>query len=123
MVIVDHYLYFGLDAGRRAVAVLRRECNPRENGPRANVAGMKCWSSDRPRRTGFRPSRIQGRRERRIPALIGLAQEERILPVQLIELGAQRNGAVHRVAVLRARTSVDGDRSVLVAGQDTYGHV
>ncbi len=55
--------------------------------------------------------------------LIGLAQQERILPVQLIELGAQRNGAVHRVAVLRARTSVDGDRPVLIAGQDTYGHV
>ena len=54
--------------------------------------------------------------------LIGLAQQERVLPVQLIELGAQRNGAVHRVAVLRARTSVYGDRPVLVAGQDAYGH-
>ena len=50
--------------------------------------------------------------------LVGLAQQQRILPVQLIEFRAQRNSAVHHVAVLGAGTGVDGDRPVLVAGQD-----
>ena len=122
MLLVDHYLHFGLDAGRRIVAVLG-----------ANVAQGERTTGQRRRDVSAGPAIALDEQvfvfletkdgvSDEARRLIGLAQQERILPVQLVEFGAQRNGAVHRVAVLRAGTGVDGDRSVLVAGEDAYGH-
>ena len=54
--------------------------------------------------------------------LVGLAQQQRVLPVQLVELGAQCDGTIDHVAVFRTRAGIDGDRLVLVAGEDAYGH-
>jgi hypothetical protein len=55
-------------------------------------------------------------------SLVGLAQQQRKFAMQVIELGAQRNGAVHQVAVFRTRPGIHGDGPMLVVGQDADGH-
>src|SRR5688572_23507848 len=119
MLLIDHYLHLRLHAGRRIGAVLG-----------ADVAQRERTARQRRRDEGAGPSialdeqvlvflEAQDGVSDETRRLLGLAQQERIFPVQLVELGTQRNGTVHHVAVFGSRTCVDGYRPVLVAGQDT----